>query len=307
MKIISVSIDLDPLSCYYDIHGIKRDEENCSDIIYTSGLERIFEFFERLDIKPTLFVVGRELQSDKAVSLLKNAVDMGYEIANHSFSHSYNLSLLPEKEVYGDIERCDRIISEQLGVKPVGFRAPGYNLSGQIISTLIGIGYRYDSSVLPSPFYYFSKLAIITFYRLTGRETKSLAGSIRMPFSERDIYVMSDDIYSSSKTGKILEIPISVAGILGIPYVGTFIMGYRDIVHNYLNKKAKGLGFLHIELHGIDFIDRNDIRDERLIKSQFDLNVPLERKRDRLKSLIEIFNPEKCMRLSDFRLIDYIL
>ncbi|MCX7944710.1 MAG: polysaccharide deacetylase family protein [Deltaproteobacteria bacterium] len=307
MKEICISIDLDPLSCYYDIHGIEIPENKIQNVVYTKALERIYNFFVGINIKPTLFVVGRELNDERTVSSLKDAISMGYEIANHSYSHLYNLSLLPENIIEEEIEGCHKIIGDRLGVRPIGFRAPGYNMHPHFIRLITNMEYRYDSSILPSPFYYFLKCAVIGFYRLIGRKTKSICGSIKMPFAERRIYPMGPDLYSRAvRYSSILEIPISVAGRLGIPFIGTFIMGSKNILYNYLKKKAKLQDFLHIELHGLDFIDRDDVKDDRLCKAQFDINIPLRIKLDRLKSFIDEFKPDRVKRLSDFRLQDYV-
>ncbi len=303
MRRICISIDLDPLSCYYDIHGIEAKNNIRSDLIYTRALERIFDFFLPLKIRPTLFVVGKELRDDTAVNYLKNAVQMGYEIANHSYSHLYNLSLLDRPKIEEEIRNCEGIIGEKLSFRSVGFRAPGYNVNRDLMSCVIDLGYKYDSSLLPSPFYYFAKCSVILFYKMIGRKTKSICGSIKMPFGKRTAYLTDEEtIYRDSRNGKINEFPISVGGFVGIPFVGTFIMGYREIIYNYLKKVSVSLPFLHIELHGIDFIDSGDIQDERLLKSQFDLNVPLRVKLARLRSLIDEYNPEGSRRLCDLTL-----
>lgn len=307
MRTLCVSIDLDPLSCYYEIHGIEGYQKSEIDKIYSLSLERIYEFFQKEGIAPTLFVVGNQLGDDRVVKYLLDAVKNGYEIANHSYNHLYNLSLLPEREVEYEINECGKVIFDKLGIKSVGFRAPGYNLSRNIIDVLSRLKYSYDSSVLPSPFYYFSKALIILLYRLMGRRTRSICGSIKMPFAERRVYPLGEKIYSKSNDSSILEIPISVAGFFGIPYVGTFIMGYKEFLYNYLQRQVKNLDLLHIELHGIDFLDKDDIGDKKIVKAQFDLQIPLQKKLDRLKRLIDTFNPEKNMRLSDFHLTDYIL
>ncbi|MCX7959146.1 MAG: polysaccharide deacetylase family protein [Deltaproteobacteria bacterium] len=288
------------MSCYYDIHGIDGFRDEKPDVIYTKALSRILDFFSETDIKPTLFVVGRELNNDEVTAGLKSASGLGYEIANHTYSHLYNFMKLDTSKVEDEILGCEKIISDKLNVKAAGFRAPGYNINRGVVSRLIGLGYKYDSSLLPSPFYYFAKCGIIFFYKLTGRKTKSICGSVRMPFASRRPYRTDEEhIYCKGKDGKIAEIPVSVAGVFGIPYVGTFIMGYRESFFRYLLKKSADLSFLHIELHGIDFLDRNDISDERLCKAQFDVNIPLGKKLDRLKILIDTYNPERSLRLSD--------
>ncbi len=257
-----------------------------------------------MGIRPTLFVVGRELENGSAVDYLNEAAKLGFEVGNHSYGHLYNLSLLTEREIQDEIIRGEKIISDKLGFKPVGFRSPGYNVSRNIFNVLVRRGYKYDSSILPSPFYYFAKCGVILFYRLTGRKTRSICGSVKMPFASRKAYLTDENtIYSVSNERKIAEIPISVTGIFGIPYVGTFIMGYREVVYRYLLRRSRSLSLLHIELHGIDFIDRSDIDDERLCRSQFDLNIPIERKLGRLREIITAFDPDESVRLSDITLL----
>jgi len=302
MRTLSVSIDLDPLYCYYDIHGIGEYRRSGLDPIYTISIERIRKFFDDMGIRPTLFVVGEQLQNDEVVDILKSAVDNGYEIANHTYSHRYDFSLLTEEEIEEEVVKCKGIISDRLAVDVCGFRAPGYNINSRIIKTLISLGYKYDSSILPSPFYYFAKAGIILMYRIIGRGTRSICGSVRMPFAKREPYFTDEkSIYKDGGKG-IVEAPISVAGIFGFPYVGTFIMGYKDWAHNYLVRKSGGISYLQIELHGIDFLDSRDIQDQRLLESQFDISVPLDKKLDRLKSLIDRFKPDQIKRLSDIDL-----
>jgi len=302
MKRLSISIDLDPLKCYYDIHGIEGYDESGIDPIYSTAIERIFTFFDNMGIKPTLFVVGEQLGNDYSVDLLRSAVDKGYEIGNHTYSHRYDFSLLEESQIEEEINRCRDIISKRLSIEVEGFRAPGYNINRNVVKRLIESGYKYDSSLLPSPFYYFAKAGVILLYRLTGRKTRSICGSIYMPFGRREPYFTDENRIYSEGDNKILELPISVAGFSGLPYVGTFIMGYRDWFYNYLMYRMRRMEYLHIELHGIDFLDKGDIRDERLLRSQFDINVPLDKKLNRLKSLIERFDPEEFKRLKDINL-----
>lgn len=303
MRRLCISIDLDPLSCYYDIHGIEGYKREGADIIYQRAIPRIIDFFSSVKIRPTLFVVGRELEDESVVKLLKTAIDLDYEIANHTYSHYYNFSLLGPDEIIQEIKRCEDVIYEKFNLKIRGFRAPGYNINNKIFEAIIQRGYSYDSSILPSPFYYFTKCGIILLYRMLGRKTKSICGSIRMPFAPKEVYKTdAKDPFAKNDSGLVAELPISVAGFLGIPYVGTFLMGYKEPLFKYLLMKSRKYPLLHIELHGIDFIDRDDIEDERLSRSQFDLNVPKRIKLERLLRLIESYNPDECVRLMDLAL-----
>lgn len=302
MRRLSITIDLDPLSCYYQIHGLAQSEKYERDLVYTTALYRIYEFFQKMKILPTLFVVGDRLEEDSIVDTLRIAVENGYELANHTYSHLYNFSLLMEGEIADEIRRCSDIVSRRLGYKMTGFRAPGYNINAGVFRSLISEGLLYDSSVLPSPFYYFAKCMVIFFYKIAGRKSRSVCGSVRMPFSRREPYYTDESAVYSPADKKILEIPISTAGIAGLPYVGTFMMGYKEWIYRYLLEGCRSISFLNIELHGIDFLDSRDIRDERLLRTQFDLNIPVEKKLDRLRAIIHQYMPDDVLRLSDLRL-----
>ncbi len=300
MKTLSISIDLDPVYCYYQIHGIESVLKYDVDPVYSKAIFRIYKFFEELNIKPTLFVVGNQFENDNVVENFKNAVANQYELANHTYNHLYNFSLIDEQSIQSEITGCNDIILSKLGYKMCGFRAPGYNVNRRVFEYLIAHGFRYDSSILPSPFYYFAKCFIIFVYKVFCRESRSICGSIKMPFAMRTPYFTDEKTIYSPSDSKIMEIPISTAGMFGFPYVGTFIMGYREWMYKYLLKRCGYFSFLNIELHGIDFLDSKDIGDDkRLIKSQFDLNVPIEKKLGRLRNIIEKFNPDKILRLSD--------
>jgi peptidoglycan/xylan/chitin deacetylase (PgdA/CDA1 family) len=109
--------------------------------------------------------------------LLRESARLGHELGNHSFGHPYELSRLTEIE--HELLACEQILDElRVGAKgPCGFRAPGYELSPQLLAVLSRLGFRYDSSVFPCPPYYLAKLLVLAKLRLSGQRSGSIIGS----------------------------------------------------------------------------------------------------------------------------------
>ena len=159
-----VSVDLDPPSCYRTIHGLEpaTDEELALEgSVLAEAVSRFVALFEACQVRATFFTIGRTLEADTdPQGLLRRALEIavakGHEIANHSYSHRYDLAALSAREIAEDLRRADDIL-RSLGTKIEGFRAPGYTRSPILLREVSALGYTYDSSALPSPTYFLAK------------------------------------------------------------------------------------------------------------------------------------------------------
>lgn len=96
----------------------------------------------------------------------------GHEIASHGYSHRLVTELTPE-QFRDELLLTGRILTEQTGQQPVGYRAPQWSLSqdtGWVFEILRENGYLYDSSLNPLPFVGDS-CGGCTAYRLGGEGT----------------------------------------------------------------------------------------------------------------------------------------
>src|SRR4051812_20825782 len=82
VRVCSVSIDLDEIACYAAIHGLNLGAQ--SHAVYDSAIERIRDFAASLALPLTLFVIARDLERDRNLRVLRQAVSDGHEIGNHS-------------------------------------------------------------------------------------------------------------------------------------------------------------------------------------------------------------------------------
>jgi peptidoglycan/xylan/chitin deacetylase (PgdA/CDA1 family) len=108
------------------------------------GLPRVLAFLAARRLSATFFVPGytAELHPD-AIRLI---VDSGHELGHHGYFHEKPSELeeaVERNELLRGLEALDAIT----GVRPVGYRAPGWELSEQSLSLLCSLGFEYDSSM----------------------------------------------------------------------------------------------------------------------------------------------------------------
>ncbi|HEY4239277.1 MAG TPA: polysaccharide deacetylase family protein, partial [Kofleriaceae bacterium] len=158
----SISIDLDGIACYYKIHALGPPPAELQHAILERALPRAAALFARHGIHVTWFVVGGDVDGHAGnAERLKALAAAGDELGNHSYSHPYELARLPQATVDREITRCDQVL-RTLTARVHGFRAPGYDVSAGMFDVLARLGYRYDSSVFPSPGYYAAKAAVLS-------------------------------------------------------------------------------------------------------------------------------------------------
>jgi peptidoglycan/xylan/chitin deacetylase (PgdA/CDA1 family) len=125
------------------------------------GVGRLLRLFSKYDIsdKLTWFVPGHSLETFPAQA--HEIVQSGAELGLHGYSHegAYAMTVQQEKDV---LEKCiDLVTKLQKGKRPVGYRAPLYQIRETTVQLLQDHGFLYDSSMnahdslpyfLPNPF-----------------------------------------------------------------------------------------------------------------------------------------------------------
>jgi hypothetical protein len=243
-------------------------------------LPRFLELLDQVQARATFFVVGRDLQRDlqaggRGAAILRQALAAGHELGNHSFAHAYDMVKWAPAAIYDDVRRCD-VLLRGLGARPTGFRAPGYTHDATLLQQVGALGYRYDSSLLPSPSYYLGKLAAIGWTAVRGRTSRSLVEGWRSFVGPQRPHFMPGC--------GMWEVPVSVSPVLRVPMVGTFVLGAAGAL---LLREARERRYLHLELHGLDLADAEaDGYDPALRRLQPELRTPLASRLDRLRGLI---------------------
>ena len=289
MKIACINVDVDPIVCYYAIHGLNTSEIS-EDPVYTNGLNRFAELFEKNSIKATFFVTACG-SNEKNREILKKIADSGFEIADHSFSHNYQLTRLPKEEIYQEIKKNRDFLEEITGTACKGFRSPGYNSSEDLISVLKSVGYSYDSSLFPSISYYLAKWLLINLKKLAGHHSKSIISSFADAFGKYTPEFIDKTVRDIKSEGNFAELPMTTLfPLAGIPLIGTSIITFPDFLLNMMLKVSKSRSFINIEAHGIDLCDAEASPIFAPLKGkQPDLAFSLERKMERFQKVIDFY------------------
>ena len=141
-KIGFLSMDVES---YFDTSLIRRIKFE-KDPKYCCA-EEILTFVELLDkhqIKGTFFVTASFIKEAKPYLL--EAIKKGHEIALHCLEH-HSYKKHSKEEFKKEIIEAKRIIKEELGVEPVGFRFPKFEYKKEFFEVLKEEGFIYDSSV----------------------------------------------------------------------------------------------------------------------------------------------------------------
>jgi len=285
-RLVSISIDLDPIPCYYRIHGLGAPPPELRDVILTSCLPRFLEVLARRGLRATFFVVGQDIDPvERGAAAAANrelvgaAARAGHELGNHSYSHPYELARLSNGAVADEIRRCDQLLVGLAGRPTVGFRAPGYDVSASMFAELMRLGYTYDSSIFPAPGYYALKAGVMGALLAAGRPSGAILTDPRNLLAPPEPYRPSATAPWRRGQASLVELPIAVTPWLRVPAIGTSLLlaprWLRDRFLAAMGRRA----FFNFELHGIDLADAElDGIPGELVARQPDLRVPLAAK-----------------------------
>ncbi|HEY1815892.1 MAG TPA: polysaccharide deacetylase family protein [Kofleriaceae bacterium] len=284
----SISIDLDGIACYYKIHGLGAAPAELEHAILERALPRAAALFGKHGVHVTWFVVGRDVETHAPNGVrLKALADAGDELGNHSYSHPYELARLDARTIDDEIARCDRVLRE-LSPRVRGFRAPGYDVSPVMLDVLARLGYRYDSSVFPSPGYYAAKGAVMAALAALGRPSGAVMTNPRLLAAPPEPYRPAMTAPWRRGQAPLVELPIATTPWLRVHAIGTSLLVAPAWLRERLVDAMSKREFWNLELHGIDFADAEmDGIPGELVERQPDLRIPVAEKLERFERLIE--------------------
>lgn len=275
----TLQVDVDDLWVYYESIGLPAPAE-APDLAFTEGVPRWLDLFDRFSVRATFFVCGRDLPAHSA--MVQEIVRRGHEVANHSAGHRNGYARLSSRELRADIAEAGDRIAQAVGQQPVGFKAPGFSFNPALPQILAGLGYLYDSSLLPSFYAPVLRLmqGILSRGRVDpthyGRAVFGLAPLRPFPISGLGVVGL---MRAGSKTPghSLWEVPVTTVPLLRVPFHSTFVLStgrwlfdlglalarFRRVPLNYL-------------LHGADPVDT--VPDSALASYRF-LTQPWARKR----------------------------
>jgi peptidoglycan/xylan/chitin deacetylase (PgdA/CDA1 family) len=259
----SLSLDLDNQWSYMKTHGDPawREFPSYLDI----AVPRILEFLKARGLTISFFIVGQDAALERNRAPLRALAEAGHEIGNHSFNHEPWLHLYSEEQLDAELAQAEQHIEAATGVRPIGFRGPGFSLSHTTLKVLARRGYLYDATVFPN---LLNPLARAYFFA-TSNLSKEEKERRKALFGTWADALKPLKPYRWELEGRqLLEIPVTTMPWFKVPIHLSYIL--------YLSKFSRPLARLYfrfalamcaltrtqpsILLHPLDFLGREDVQ-----------------------------------------------
>ena len=212
MRYASLSLDLDNQWSYMKTHGDSGWESHPSYL--DAVVPRILEFLAARGLTISFFIVGQDAALEKNRAALRAIAAAGHEIGNHSFRHEPWLHLYTEAELDQELRQAEDAIESATGVRPRGFRGPGFSLSQGTLETLLRRGYQYDATVFPNLLNPLARAYLFSTSKLTAEEKKQRSALFG---TWKDAFRPVRPFQWSLKGGRLLEIPVTTLPGLKVP------------------------------------------------------------------------------------------
>jgi peptidoglycan/xylan/chitin deacetylase (PgdA/CDA1 family) len=110
-----------------------------------TGVPRLLRMLDRLRLRTTFFIPGR--LAETWPDLARSVRNAGHEIGHHGYLHESVHGVGEETEL-GELDRGLAALDEVLGVRPVGYRAPSWDMNLRTPGLVASRGFRYDSGLM---------------------------------------------------------------------------------------------------------------------------------------------------------------
>jgi len=294
-----VHVDLDGLWAIRECYGLPGNDFLVHDPIYEQGVANFLALFERFKIQATFFVAGRDADVPEKQEQLRDIVRRGHEIGNHSYSHQIGFSRLGRTEIRAELERSQEAVQRAVGTTPVGFRAPGYDVSPVLLRELIDLGFRYDSSLLPT--FFGPGLRMIARY-LSGSLIAKRTQYGRLVYGRAPLQPYRINInrpWREDIRSPLVEIPITTSPLLRLPFHGSvaITLGIKHVERIVAALIRRRLPITYV-FHGIDLVDLRGINVVGKQKGGRFFNVPFDEKHRIVEEILALLTRNFSLVLS---------
>lgn len=303
MPVANLSIDLDNKWAYLRSSG-RKDWEQVGGYL-DKVVPRIVDLLGELGLPLTVFVVGRDLQKPEDIRAIHEFRSLvAFEYANHSFNHLPWLHTMRQEEIEFEINQTSDLIETHLGVRPRGFRGPGFSCPDSVLSVLAEQGFQYDASSFPTSIAPIARMAFMMRSNLDEAQKKQasqLYGGWTSAFKPNRPYQRLVD-------GKHLwEFPVTVMPLARTPIhfsYFTFLAGFSKLAAKMYFRKAMVLCRLtgsvpSLLLHPPDFLGREDDADMAFFPG---MKLGRSEKLDLIRWALELFSRSFDVK----RMIDHV-
>lgn len=221
MKSVAVTIDVET-----DWGGrLSVGPGNCHGI--EEGIPYLLHLLDELKIKATFFISG-EVVSEYA-DIIHEIVEHGHEIASHGFKHDVDYSTMSKMEIHDQISKSKKILEDEIGVTPIGFRAPQFRINDDVYTVLHERNFKYDSSMV----------------------------SGFLPTRYNNLPILSKPFIKNN----LLEIPIATMPYLKVPMGLLWINAMGFSMFRFLSERIKFADMIVFYMHPFDLIEAKSKKD----------------------------------------------
>lgn len=259
----SISLDLDDLWTYLRVRGDAAWRDRPSYL--AEFLPRVLDFLDARQLRITFFIVGADAARPENADLLREIVVRGHDVANHSHEHESWLHEYSESQLVDELCRAEEAIAAATGVRPTGFRGPGYSWSPALLRILVARGYAYDASTLPTfigplaRWYYFRSAGLTAAQRATRRFLFGRFSDGFRPLRPHLMHLPGGE--------RLLEIPVTTMPLLRAPFHPSYLLYLSRIseplMHAYLGTALNLCALRRVEpsilLHPLDLLGADDV------------------------------------------------
>jgi peptidoglycan/xylan/chitin deacetylase (PgdA/CDA1 family) len=145
---VSVSVDVDGsagLACRPGGPWEQRLTARSEHEFVWRGLERVLAVLDAHRTRATFYVPGTTAQQNPPV--FRELLAAGHEIAHHGHRHlpTHTLTAAGERD---ELERGLAALADTLGIRPAGYRSPGWELTPTTLELLAEHQFAWDSSLM---------------------------------------------------------------------------------------------------------------------------------------------------------------
>ena len=126
------------------VNGVKKNT-NQKLIAFTfddgpnSELQGFTDLFKQNDAKATYFLIGQNI-NDNHKTVLKNAVDSGMELGNHSYTHTRMTTVSSADEIVSDFQKCNDRVKSLIGYDIKIARLPNLDANDTVYKAVKQLG-----------------------------------------------------------------------------------------------------------------------------------------------------------------------
>jgi hypothetical protein len=253
---------------------------------------RVLRFLSERDLKITFFIVGQDAALEKNRDAIAQISEAGHEIGNHSFRHEPWLHLYSKDEIRDEFDMTEEALGKVTGVRPVGFRGPGFSLSPAVLEVLAERQYEYDCTTLPT---YIAPLARAYYFFNSPEMSKEEREKRKRLFGKfSDGFQPLKPYEHRVGDSQLIEIPVTTFPVIKTPIHVSYLIYLstmsRTAAKLYWQAALRACNVLDIEpsllLHPLDFLGSDDDSDLRFFPG---MNMPFEKKFDFVSEILDGF------------------